>query len=354
MVVSTTTNDKQTTFLPVPSPLTPHFVIESMGPPEGLIHNFQDDSDLFRQMAQACMEGDVDAVEQILSMPSEYGHAGGGGGAYDCSIPIPWIDANQRAFQKAPIFIAVDYGHEALIPLLLRGPARSTGTFLETIDDPDNTNDAASSFTSLVNCRDDHNFTPLHWACWSGNLSMAQTLIDHGAVVDQEALDWAKEGNHTELVTLLLQHATDLYSSLQDDAHAMFIKACRLGDVVMVRSMIERGYDWNDERQEYNPLAIAMRNGNIDVVQILQEHGGAIVDWDETNNVTQPMADHVDRSTLTTTYPETDEDPTKAMPATDHTVTISTDDTETTAIETAASDNAPADDVVISVAYQES
>ncbi|XP_055544881.1 DNA-binding protein RFXANK [Wyeomyia smithii] len=62
-----------------------------------------------------------------------------------------------------------------------------------------------------VDTVDSNNFTPLHWACYYGQLSAAQILINCGADFDRSAVDMitplllAASGGHHEIVRLLLQ-----------------------------------------------------------------------------------------------------------------------------------------------------
>ncbi|CAO1379096.1 unnamed protein product [Diamesa serratosioi] len=64
----------------------------------------------------------------------------------------------------------------------------------------------------LVNLPDKDNFTPLHWACYYGQLKTAETLIECGADVNYLADNYvsplhlaASEGHH-EIVRLLIQY----------------------------------------------------------------------------------------------------------------------------------------------------
>ncbi|KXJ76908.1 DNA-binding protein RFXANK [Aedes albopictus] len=62
-----------------------------------------------------------------------------------------------------------------------------------------------------VDLPDSNQFTPLHWACYYGQLSSAQILISCGADVNRQAMDMvtplvlAAAGGHHEIVRLLIQ-----------------------------------------------------------------------------------------------------------------------------------------------------
>lgn len=62
---------------------------------------------------------------------------------------------------------------------------------------------------------DKNTFTPLHWACYYGQLSSVKILIKCGANVSKLASDHvsplllAAAGGHHEIVRMLLQHGAD-------------------------------------------------------------------------------------------------------------------------------------------------
>jgi len=77
---------------------------------------------------------------------------------------------------------------------------------------------------SLLNARDTDGSTPLHCACWKGNLDAAKLLLEHGAKADAlrtgghygtTPLHAAAHGNQREIVRLLLEHGAK--AKLKDD-----------------------------------------------------------------------------------------------------------------------------------------
>lgn len=67
-----------------------------------------------------------------------------------------------------------------------------------------------------IDVLDQHNFTPLFYACYYGQYQAAKLLIDLGAEVNRigpdymTALTLAASGGHHEIVRLLLQHNADI------------------------------------------------------------------------------------------------------------------------------------------------
>lgn len=66
-----------------------------------------------------------------------------------------------------------------------------------------------------INETDKFNLTPLHWACFYGQLSAVKILLKYGASVSKLALDYvspllmAASGGHHEIVRLLLQNGAN-------------------------------------------------------------------------------------------------------------------------------------------------
>lgn len=66
-----------------------------------------------------------------------------------------------------------------------------------------------------IDAIDEHQFTPLHWACFYGQLCSVKILLKFNADVSQQAPDkvtpllLAASGGHHEIVRLLLQKGAD-------------------------------------------------------------------------------------------------------------------------------------------------
>lgn len=198
-------------------------------------------------IAQACTSGSTSAAVDLLSEHKTL-----------CGERISWFDSDGQECNTPPIFICIDYGRsevvEGLLPLY-------KGT-LNTVKDGDG------------------DYSPLQWASWTGHLDIVKLLLEKGgAKADEEAISLAREHNHNKVVEYLLKHV-DLYVDLEGDADAIMEKACREGDVNMVRKMLEEeNYDigkWKDEDGKYltfSPMHLAVKNGHMDVIQIFAEGG---------------------------------------------------------------------------------
>lgn len=67
-----------------------------------------------------------------------------------------------------------------------------------------------------IDILDSYGYTPLHWACFYGQLCSVQVLIDCGANVNKQAPDMvsslllAAAGGHHEIIRLLLTNGADV------------------------------------------------------------------------------------------------------------------------------------------------
>jgi ankyrin repeat protein len=83
---------------------------------------------------------------------------------------------------------------------------------------------------TLLNARDSDGSTPLHCACWKGNLDAARLLLERGAEVDSlrsgghygtTPLHAAAHGNHRDIVRLLLEHGASAAAKDEEGQDAL-------------------------------------------------------------------------------------------------------------------------------------
>lgn len=210
-------------------------------------------------IVRACTVGNVaDAIELLSSSSSEEDNEEEEGSPPRCHRPLTWFDSDGLELNTPPIFIAIDYGHRALVEKMLPLHEGIIDTLMGG----------------------DGEYSALQWASWTGHLEIVKLLIENGgAKVDEEALSLAREYDHSEVAELLLKHV-DLYVGMEGDADAMIEKACREGDVERVRKLLEEeDYDvtkWRDGDGKYlafSPMYLAVKNGHMDVIQLFAEKG---------------------------------------------------------------------------------
>lgn len=197
-------------------------------------------------LSEICMKGDETALKEFLSSPS----------TKDLKSTVEWTDQDGDTLSSPPIFVCIDYGHSSLVQLLL---------------DADST---------LVNSKDDNDYTPAQWAGWKRRVEVLKLLIDRGAVIDQDTLDLAQdEGSGDPEIMELIRCHMDPYAALEGDEDEIMMKACREGDAKKVQEMLDSGYDYNkwkveDEKyQFFSPMNVAVKKGQIEIVQIFLDLG---------------------------------------------------------------------------------
>ena len=234
-------------------------------------------------LAKACMAGNTATIQELLhksdasNEPTQDKSTATEASLLTVSSAVNkmllWQDSKEQEFTTPPLFIVVDYGHLDAVNLLVKSGAD-------------------------VHARDENDYTPLHWAILSGNVTVVRQLIEqHDAVVDHEALSLAREGNtdddddennktneekmasrdNRKAMEQLLLDNIDLYAGLEGDDDAILDKACREGDTKKVRKMIDEGYDWQrltDNDGKYLPMSpvfLAYKFGHVEIVSIFAE-----------------------------------------------------------------------------------
>jgi len=150
--------------------------------------------------------------------------------------PLKWTDSDGNELCTPAIFIAIDYGLDELVSMML--PLYDIPT--KSNNDNDNKKTSATTLINTLQSRQDGGYTPLQWASWMGSFPIVKLLIEvGGAQVDEEALSLARENDHDQVATYLQQHV-DIYSNIDStDLDTIMDKACRGGDILKVRELLD-------------------------------------------------------------------------------------------------------------------
>jgi ankyrin repeat protein len=153
-----------------------------------------------------------------------------------------------------------------------------------------------------IEAKDEHGCTPLHIACKKGSQDCVELLLREGAkltAVDERQwspLHYASYNGHPRAVNFLMKWDADfdmLYGMKNSQNRTAFIiskneavkkafnhlsKACKEGDLDMVRILIREGEDKNQLTHDYGntPLHIAAREGHYLIVRYLLDIGASI------------------------------------------------------------------------------
>ena len=134
----------------------------------------------------------------------------------------------------------------------------------------------------VVNSRDDHRFSPLHWASANGHADVMAFLLDHGADPNARTdlgmtpLLLAKDGRK-DLIVLLADHGADVRAKA-DNGYSALHSAAQNGSQDAVVYLLAKGLVV-DERCKGpfgTPLTMAAANGRTEVARLLLAKGADI------------------------------------------------------------------------------
>ena len=133
-----------------------------------------------------------------------------------------------------------------------------------------------------VNCKDSGGRTPLLWACYYGQLAIAQYLVQQGGDVFKATTDGhtplssAAERGHLPIVQFLVQHGVDVNSMVHDKTP--LLHAAERGHLGMVKFLVAQGADVDKESliDGCTPTFVAACYGFSLVVTFLKQNGADI------------------------------------------------------------------------------
>ena len=190
---------------------------------------------------------------------------------------------NPAKDEKAPLTIAVERRHHALVELLLDNGSEINDYYRKAFG---------------VSCIAFTAFTALEAALRNEDISMASYLLDRGAdPLDTQALGKVMVES-SQFFDLVLEKHRMKYPVLQAGfgCHAL-IRAIELGDEYAIRKMLERGLDADSltsELEEYmtkSPFGHAIDNSTVDVMESFLERGCS------PNSIVADSQSHADRQT---------------------------------------------------------
>jgi len=158
--------------------------------------------------------------------------------------------------------------------------------------------------------QDDLKCTPLHLACKRGSLAAVMLLLQSGAnIYAQDHRQWtplhyAAYNGHPKVCNALLKWEADndvlrevrstqnklAFNLCKSDtckkAFDHVWRACKLGDLDLVRVLIREGQDVNEQTQmlKNTPLHIAAKHGYLLIVKFLVDNG-ALVNFANANGL---------------------------------------------------------------------
>uniref|UniRef100_A0A8C0HPU5 Ankyrin repeat domain-containing protein 17 n=1 Tax=Buteo japonicus TaxID=224669 RepID=A0A8C0HPU5_9AVES len=255
-----------------------------------------------RSLAEACSEGDVNAVRKLLiegRSVNEHTEEGESllclacsAGYYELAQVLLAMHANveDRGIKGdiTPLMAAANGGHVKIVKLLLAHGAdvnaqSSTGNTALTYACAGGYVDVVKVLLESGASIEDHNengHTPLMEAGSAGHVEVARVLLENGAGINthsnefkESALTLACYKGHLEMVRFLLEAGAD-QEHKTDEMHTALMEASCGGHVELAALLIERGANLEEVNDEgYTPLMEAAREGHEEMVALLLGQG---------------------------------------------------------------------------------
>ncbi|XP_063784310.1 ankyrin repeat and KH domain-containing protein 1 isoform X2 [Pseudophryne corroboree] len=255
-----------------------------------------------RSLAEACSDGDVNAVRKLLNegrSVNEYTEEGESllylacsAGYYELAQVLLAMHASVEDRGNkgdiTPLMAAASGGFVDIVKLLLIHSAdvnaqSSTGNTALTYA-------CAAGFVDVVKVLlkeganiEDHNengHTPLMEAASAGHVDVARILLENGAGINthsnefkESALTLACYKGHLEMVRFLLEAGAD-QEHKTDEMHTALMEACMDGHVAVARLLLDSGAQVNMPADSFeSPLTLAACGGHVELAALLIERG---------------------------------------------------------------------------------
>ncbi|XP_028314515.1 ankyrin repeat and KH domain-containing protein 1 isoform X2 [Gouania willdenowi] len=255
-----------------------------------------------RSLAEACSDGDVNAVRKLLDegrSVNEHTEEGESllclacsAGYYELAQVLLAMHANveDRGIKGdiTPLMAAASGGYGDIVKLLLVHGAdvnaqSSTGNTALTYA-------CAGGFVDVVKVLlkeganiEDHNengHTPLMEAASAGHVEVARVLLEYGAGINthsnefkESALTLACYKGHLDMVRFLLEAGAD-QEHKTDEMHTALMEACMDGHVEVARLLLDSGAQVNMPADSFeSPLTLAACGGHVELAALLIERG---------------------------------------------------------------------------------
>ncbi|KAF3825121.1 hypothetical protein GH733_005755, partial [Mirounga leonina] len=244
-----------------------------------------------RSLAEACSEGDVNAVRKLLiegRSVNEHTEEGESllclacsAGYYELAQVLLAMHANveDRGIKGdiTPLMAAANGGHVKIVKLLLAHKADVNAQ---------SSTDVVKVLLESGASIEDHNengHTPLMEAGSAGHVEVARLLLENGAGINthsnefkESALTLACYKGHLEMVRFLLEAGAD-QEHKTDEMHTALMEACMDGHVEVARLLLDSGAQVNMPADSFeSPLTLAACGGHVELAALLIERGASL------------------------------------------------------------------------------
>ncbi|XP_064457287.1 ankyrin repeat domain-containing protein 17-like isoform X2 [Ornithodoros turicata] len=257
-----------------------------------------------RTLAEACSDGDVRAVRQLLDEGRDVNEVTEEGesllslacasGYTELAQLLLAMRANveDRGLKDTtPLMEAANAGHVAIVRLLIEHGAdvnaqTAQGHTPLMFACSGGHEEVARALVAAGANVEDHNengHTPLMEAASAGHVSTARVLVEAGASINthsnefkESALTLACYKGHLEMVRFLLEAGAD-QEHKTDEMHTALMEASMDGHVEVARLLLDSGAQVNMPTDSFeSPLTLAACGGHVELAMLLLERGANI------------------------------------------------------------------------------
>ncbi|XP_069826479.1 ankyrin repeat and KH domain-containing protein 1 isoform X2 [Dendropsophus ebraccatus] len=225
-----------------------------------------------RSLAEACSDGDVNAVRKLLNEGRSVNEHTKEGESLLC------LACSAGYYELVQVLLAMhanveDRGNKGDITPLM---AAASGGFVDIVK-------VLLLHSADVNARSSSGNTALTYACAGGFVDVVKVLLEEGANIEEHnenghtALMEAASAGHVEVARILLENGAGINTHSNEFKESALTLACYKGHLEMVRFLLEAGADQEHKTDEmHTALMEACMDGHVGVARLLLDSGAQV------------------------------------------------------------------------------
>ncbi|XP_076315719.1 ankyrin repeat and KH domain-containing protein 1-like [Tachypleus tridentatus] len=248
-----------------------------------------------RSLAEACSEGDLKAVQQLLCEGCNINEVTDKG---ESLLSLACLSGYYELVQLLLMQTSVeDRGLKDTTPLMEAASAGHVDIVKLLID-----------HSADVNAQTNQGNTPLMYACAGGHEEVVKVLLESGASVEDHnenghtPLMEAASAGHVGVSKILVEHGASINTHSNEFKESALTLACYKGHLEMVRFLLEAGADQEHKTDEmHTALMEASMDGHVEVAKLLLDSGAQVnmpADSFESPLTLAACGGHVELATL--------------------------------------------------------
>ncbi|XP_075712484.1 ankyrin repeat and KH domain-containing protein 1 isoform X2 [Rhinoderma darwinii] len=225
-----------------------------------------------RSLAEACSDGDVNAVRKLLNEGRSVNEHTKEGESLLC------LACSAGYYELVQVLLAMhanveDRGNKGdITPLMVA----ASGGFVDIVK-------VLLLHSADVNARSSTGNTALTYACAGGFVDIVKVLLEEGGSMEEynenghTALMEAASAGHVEVARILLENGAGINTHSNEFKESALTLACYKGHLEMVRFLLEAGADQEHKTDEmHTALMEACMDGHVGVARLLLDSGAQV------------------------------------------------------------------------------